>query len=82
MPDKEGVIINSANLTMDKETGLGNWTEEQFIEAVRFAKRPDGKALRYPMQPFPKMTAEEAATIWAYLQTVPVIRNEVARNFE
>ena len=82
MPDMEGVIINTANLTMDKETGLGNWSEQQFIEAVRFAKRPDGKALRFPMQPFPEMTAEEASAIWAYLQTVPVIKHEVARNFE
>lgn len=82
MPNLEGVVIPTANLTMDKETGIGNWTEEQFIKAVRFGQRPDGRALRYPMEPYAVMTEEEAATIWAYLQTIPVIRHEVPRNFE
>jgi mono/diheme cytochrome c family protein len=80
--DKEGNLIPSANLTMDKETGIGNWTEDQFVEAVRFAKRPDGKPIRYPMVPFAAMTDEEARAIWAYLQTIPPIKNEVKRNFE
>ncbi|MFQ5448493.1 MAG: c-type cytochrome, partial [Saprospiraceae bacterium] len=65
MPNLEGVVIPTANLTMDKETGIGNWTEEQFIKAVRFGQRPDGRALRYPMEPYAVMTEEEAATIWA-----------------
>jgi mono/diheme cytochrome c family protein len=82
MPNQEGVVIPTANLTMDPETGLGNWTEEQFIKAVRFGQRPDGRALRYPMEPFAEMTDEEASAIWAYLQTVPVIRHAVSRNFE
>ncbi len=82
MPNLKGVVIPTANLSMDKETGIGNWTEEQFIKAVRFAQRPDGRALRYPMEPFAEMTEEEAAAIWAYLQTIPVIKNEVPRNFE
>jgi mono/diheme cytochrome c family protein len=82
MPNLEGTIINTTNLTMDKETGLGNWTEEQFIQAVRFGQRPDGRALRYPMVPYPAMTDEEASAVWAYLQTVPVIKNEVERNFD
>lgn len=77
----EGVVIPSANISMDKETGIGNWTEEEFLNAVRFARRPDGKALRYPMPPFAAMTAEEASAIWAYLQTVPPVRNEVARTW-
>ncbi len=81
MPNLTGVIINTANLTMDKETGLGTWTEDQFVEAVRFAQRPDGKPLRYPMVPFAAMTEEEARAIWAYLQTVPVIRNDVDRQW-
>jgi mono/diheme cytochrome c family protein len=82
MPNLDGVVIYTANLTMDKETGIGNWTEEQFSHAVRFAQRPDGRALRYPMEPFAAMTEEEASAIWAYLQTVPVIKHPVERNFE
>jgi cytochrome c1 len=81
MPDREGKIIHTANLTMDKETGIGAWTEDQFVEAVRFAKHPDGKSLRDPMIPFSAMTDAEARAIWAYLQTVPVIRHPVERNW-
>jgi mono/diheme cytochrome c family protein len=81
MPNLEGQIINTANLTPDQETGIGNWTEEQFIQAVRFGKRPDGKGLRYPMTPFTALTDEEASAIWAYLQTLPPLHHEVQRNF-
>ncbi len=82
MPNLEGKVIPSANITMDKETGIGNWTEEQFIHALRFGQRPDGKGLRYPMIPFPSMTEEEASAIWVYLKSIPEINNPVERGFE
>ncbi len=75
MPDKNGNIIFSANLTMDKETGLGNWTEEQFIKAVKTGIRPGKIANRYPMFPYAYLTDEEVSAIWVYLQTVPQINN-------
>ncbi len=77
MPDKEGNIILTRNLTMDKTTGLGNWTEEQFIKAVRFGQRDGKPGLRYPMVPYAAMTDEEASAIWAYLQTIPPIVHNV-----
>ena len=77
MPDKEGNIIHTRNLTPDKETGIGNWTEEQFIKALRFGQREGKPALRYPMVAFSALTDEEASAIWAYLQTVPAIRHDV-----
>ena len=73
--DREGNVVISSNLTMDRETGLGKWTEAGFIKAVRSGVRPHGPALRQPMMPFPQMTEEEVSAIWAYLQTVPVIHN-------
>ena len=81
-PEDGKTVIYSANLTMDKETGIGNWTEADFIHAVRFAQRPDGKPLRQPMVPFSALSDEEVAAMWAYLQTVPPIHNEVQRNWE
>lgn len=81
MPNLEGKIINTANITIDKETGIGTWTEEQFIQTLRFGKRPDGKPLRYPMLPYAAMTEEEASAIWAYLQTLPAISNPVDRGW-
>lgn len=75
IPNKEGKIILSANLTMDEETGLGKWTEGQFITAVRSGIRPNKIANRYPMLPFTRLTDEELSAMWAYLQTVPKIHN-------
>lgn len=69
----------SANLTPDAETGIGNWTEAQFSEAVRFGKRPDGTGLNPLMPPMAVMTDAEVAAIWAYLKTVPPVKNAVAR---
>lgn len=77
MPNLEGELVYTRNLTPDKETGIGNWTEEQFVKAVRFGQRPNGTTTRYPMIPFAAMTEEEAAAIWAYLQTIPPIRHNV-----
>lgn len=78
MPDLEGNIIPSANLTFDEETGIGKkYTEEQFVQAVRLCKKPDGTLLRYPMQPHLTLTDYEVKAIYAYLKTVPKIRNNV-----
>ena len=77
MTDEEGKIILTRNLTMDKETGIGNWTEDQFIKAVKYGQREGKPALRRPMVPFTAMTDEEASAIFAYLKTLPVIRHNV-----
>jgi len=77
MPDLEGNKIITRNLTPDKTTGIGNWTEEQFIKAVKYGQRDGKPALRYPMEPFAAMTDEEASAIWAYLQTIPAINHDV-----
>lgn len=79
-PEDGKTVIYTANITMDKETGIGNWAEEEFIQAVRFGRRPDGKPLRQPMTPYSALSDEEVSAIWAYLQTVPPRSNEVARN--
>jgi len=74
----EGKVILSANITMDKETGIGNWTEEQFSKAVRFGMSPHGPT-RYPMDPWSLLTEQETSAIYAYLKTVPNIHNQVSR---
>lgn len=73
--DKQMNKVISPNLTMDKETGLGNWTEEEFITALRFGRKPDGSTFQPPMLPAPLLSDAEAAAIWSYLNTVPVIHN-------
>jgi hypothetical protein len=77
MPNLEGEIVYTRNLTPDPETGIGNWTEEQFVKAVKYGQRDGKPALRYPMPPFTTMTDKEAAAVFAYLRTIPAIRHDV-----
>lgn len=77
--DLDGNKILSANITMDEETGLGKWTYEDFYKAMKEARRPDGKPMRYPMVPMANLKDYEIRSIWAYLQTVPKIKNAVDR---
>jgi hypothetical protein len=80
MPD--GSVIYSRNLTMDEETGIGRWTEEEFVKAVKTGIVPNGQpALRPPMKPYADLTDGEARAIYAYLKTVPKIKNQVDRKF-
>lgn len=79
MKAEGGKEIFTANLTSDPETGIGSWTEADFVRALRKGFRPDGRVLSYPMEPRPELDDEEAAAIYAYLRTVPKIKNAVRR---
>jgi mono/diheme cytochrome c family protein len=77
MPDVSGQLIRTSNLTPDPETGIGGWTEEQFRRALVDGIRPDNRPLRYPMTPFRGLTDEEVSAIYAYLRSIPPLRNRV-----
>ncbi len=80
MLDIDGVTpVPTANITMDEETGIGKMTEQEFVDAVRFAKKRGGGTLHYPMMPHTALSETEVKAIHAYLKTVPVIKNKVAR---
>jgi len=79
MQNLEGEIVPTANLTMHPEHGIGKWTEQQFIEAVKYGKKPSGGLLAYPMPPHSTLTDKEIGAIYAYLKTVPVIDYKVER---
>jgi mono/diheme cytochrome c family protein len=72
----------TANITMDEETGIGRWTLEDFTAAMLHSKNKQGKTLREPMLPYNGMTEQEIKGIWAYLHTVPKIKNAVDRRWE
>jgi mono/diheme cytochrome c family protein len=66
------------NLTPD-ETGLGVWTEKMFIDALRTGKHMGvGRPIFPPMpwQAYARMTDEDLKAIFAYLQSVPPIKNQ------
>lgn len=62
-----------ANLTPHEATGLGSWTEADFIRALREGERPDGSAIdpQMPWKAFGQMTDTELKALWLYLQSVP-----------
>lgn len=69
--------VYSANLTPDRATGLGGWTDDQFYRALRFGVAPDGSRY-YPAFPYPnftKLTRQDILAIRAYLATLAPISN-------
>ena len=80
--DQDGKKLVTLNITMDEKTGIGNWTEEQFIQAVRSGIIPNGPALRYPMQPYSNLSEQEVRAIYAYLKTVPKLDHKVERKLD
>ena len=60
----EGDVVLTQNLTPDMETGIGSWTEEKFIRAIRFGLKEGEPALRYPMQPYSRLSDEEVGAIY------------------
>lgn len=79
MTDFGGHPIHTANLTPDRQTGIGGWTEEDFVRAVKGGFRPDNTPILYPMQTYVELTDDEVRAIYAYLRTVPALRNAVPR---
>jgi len=75
----------TANLTPDKETGLGTWTEEMFIATMRTA-RHQGKG-RPILPPMPvkmigRANDEDLKSIFAYLQSLAPVKNKVPTPIE
>jgi len=77
-----GVFVGR-NLTPDKETGIGGWTDQQIITAFTAGQRPDGRMLA-PIMPWPalsQLTAADAQAIVAYLRSIPAVNNAVPGPF-
>jgi mono/diheme cytochrome c family protein len=71
-------IFYPPNLTPDRETGLGAWSEADIVKAVRTGVRPDGRQL-VPVMPYPhyrKLTDADAYALAAYLKSVKPIRHQ------
>jgi len=74
----QGVFVGQ-NLTPDAETGLGKWTDEQIVTAIRKGKRPDGSELSgvMPSASFARLTDEDAFAIAAFLKSLPPVNHKV-----
>ena len=69
------------NITPDRETGAGNWTDEQFARAIREGIGHDGRRL-FPMMPymnFREMSDEDLASVVVYIRSINPVRNVVPK---
>jgi mono/diheme cytochrome c family protein len=69
--------IYSPNLTPDRDTGIGAWSDDEFLRALRYGIGRDGSRY-YPAFPYPnftKMIRDDIFAIRAYLATLPPVHN-------
>jgi len=87
-PFPDGSIVRTGNITPDEETGIGRWSENEFLDI--FHTRSDSATLAKKLEPeafntmmpwtmYGKMRNEDLKAIYAYLQTVKPIRNAVVQ---
>ena len=70
----------TANLTSDPVTGIGAWTADEFVAALRTGRHQGKGRQILPPMPWPvygQMTDDDLRAVFAYLQTVPPITNKV-----
>lgn len=75
-----GKTVYTSNLTPDKATGIGNFTKEEFVKAVKTGISKGDKMLHYPMPVFHELTDEQASSIYAYLQTLKPVNKKIRRS--
>ena len=86
LPD--GTVVRSANITPHKQTGIGNWTEQQFVS--RFKMYSDSTYVPYkvgpgefktmmPWQAYSNMDEQDIKALYAYLRTIPAVDNQVIK---
>ncbi len=72
----------ASNITQDRETGIGAWTDEQIIAAIREGRRPDGSIIGPPMpiELYRGISDEDVKAIVAYLRKVKPLHNVVPKS--
>ena len=73
-------VSYAANLTPDQNTGLGIWTEDMFISAIRTGRHMGTSRPIAPPMPWPAFrnaTDEDLKSIYAFLRTVKPVTNHV-----
>jgi hypothetical protein len=68
------------NLTPDQNTGLGIWTEDMFVRAIRTGRHMGTSRQIMPPMPWPafrNLNDDDLKSIYAYLRSIPPVRNQV-----
>lgn len=76
----DDVLVFSANLTPDDETGIGTWTETEFVETIRQGQhRGIERRIKYPMpwRELSEVSDEELLSVYEYLMSLEPVNNKV-----
>jgi cytochrome c553 len=68
-PNGEPIFV--PNISRNKQHGIGKWSEDQFVRALRDGFNPDNHLLRPPMPRFTRLTDNEIRAIYRYIQQAP-----------
>src|SRR4029450_6620938 len=76
-------VFHGPNLTPDKDTGIGTWSEADIVKLLRTGERPDGRELApiMPWKAFAQLTDYDVRAIAAYLKSLPALSNKVPGPF-
>jgi mono/diheme cytochrome c family protein len=83
-----GGTVRALNITPDNETGIGNWTKEDFLarfrsfiapEAMEATLAPTDFNTPMPWTMYAGMTDEDLGAIYEYLRTIPAVKNQVEK---
>jgi hypothetical protein len=75
-------FVTAPNLTPDRETGIGDWTDDQLARAIREGIGHDGRVL-FPIMPYEKyrgMSDDDLASVIVYLRSLKPIRNPLPKS--
>lgn len=69
-------VLHSTNITPDPETGIGTWSEDDFIKAMHDGVAPGGRRLfpAFPYTAFTKVSDDDVKAIYAYLKTLTPVK--------
>lgn len=77
-------VLHASNITSDKATGIGSWTEDQVAAAIKTLTRPDGTVIQGPMQFYlagwSRMEDRDLKAIAAFVKQIPADKNKVAKS--
>jgi mono/diheme cytochrome c family protein len=70
--------VYSTNITPDRQTGIGTWTDEQIITATRLGRRPNGERILplHPFMAFNGMAEGDLKALVAYLRSLPPVNRQ------
>jgi mono/diheme cytochrome c family protein len=84
-----GAVVRTANITPDADTGIGTWTEQQFVDRFKAFDGAPHRTLSaaeqrentvMPWLTYAVMTREDLGAMYAYLRTLKPIRNRVQKH--